>query len=93
MSGIYILHGQYLALIHSHAKLQFFDWASEHILYKVSLFAPFSFNTSKQYTKSWLSDLSPSHQSFCSILEQNFDQFYIGQAWNTPVIDDTYTIN
>ena len=37
MSAIYILHSQYLALIHSHVKLQFFDWASIYILYKVSL--------------------------------------------------------
>ena len=30
--AIYILHGQYLALIHSHLKLQFFDWASVYVL-------------------------------------------------------------
>ena len=29
--AIYILHGQYLALIHSHLKLQFFDWASVYV--------------------------------------------------------------
>ena len=40
MSAIYILHGQYLALIHSHLKLQFFDWASKYILYKGSLGTP-----------------------------------------------------
>ena len=31
------MHGQYWALIHSNLKQQFFDWASVHILYKVSL--------------------------------------------------------
>ncbi len=31
LSAIYILHGQYLALLNSHPKLQFLVWASFHV--------------------------------------------------------------